>query len=199
MIENILSQLPKYCKLKAGYRLLNVRNSENRNDGLFAGGKFFNLQNNITKQLKKSERVALFVCTIGPAMENWAKKLFVDGDAALSYLIDTVASITVDQATDVLHDYIEKRMKMYGLKITNRFSPGYCDWSVSEQHLLFSFLPANFCGITLTESSLMVPIKSVSGIIGIGKTVKRVDYSCDICGMKDCRYRVIRFAKAERT
>ena len=140
----------------------------------------------------------LFV-QIGPAMENWAKKLFVDGDAALSYLIDTVASITVDQATDVLHDYIEKRMKMYGLKITNRFSPGYCDWSVSEQHLLFSFLPANFCGITLTESSLMVPIKSVSGIIGIGKTVKRVDYSCDICGMKDCRYRVIRFAKAERT
>ena len=101
-----------------------------------------------------------------PGQRNY----LTEGDAALSYLVDTVASVTEEQATDVLHDHIEKQMQMQGLKITNRYSPGYCDWSVSEQHLLFSFLPANFCGITLTESSLMVPIKSVSGIIGIGKS-----------------------------
>jgi hypothetical protein len=117
----------------------------------------------------------------------------------LSYIVDTIASVTEEQTTDVLHDHVGKQMQMQGLKITNRYSPGYCDWSVSEQHLLFSFFPVNFCGITLTESALMVPLKSVSGIIGIGKTVKRVDYSCDSCGLKDCTYRAIRVAQTKRS
>ncbi len=198
MIDDILFRLPEYCEIQAGYRLLDVKKTEDRNDGLIIGNKFFRLQKIVTSQLRKSEKAALFVCTIGRAMETWAKKLFADGDATLGYMVDIVASVTEEQTTDVLHDHIEKQMRLQGLKITNRYSPGYCDWSVSEQQLLFSFFPANFCGITLTESSLMVPIKSVSGIIGVGKAVKRVDYTCDTCGMKDCTYRAIRVAKAER-
>jgi len=198
MIEDILSRLPKYCEIQAGYRLLDVAKQEGRNDGLCVGGKFFKLQKIVARQLRKSEKAALFVSTIGPAMETWAKKLSAEGDAALGYLVDTVASVTEEQTTDVLHDHIGKQMQMQGLKITNRYSPGYCDWSVSEQHLLFSFFPDNFCGITLTESALMVPMKSVSGIIGVGKTVQRVDYTCDLCGMKDCTYRAIRNAQIKR-
>jgi hypothetical protein len=198
MIEDILSQLSSYCKIQAGYRLLDVKKAKDRNDGLSIGGKFFKLQNIVTAQLRKSEKAALFICTIGPAMETWAKKLSTEGDATLSFMVDTVASITEEQAVDVLHDHIEKQMKMRGLKITNRYSPGYCNWAVSEQHLLFSFFPPKFCGITLTKSALMVPIKSVSGMIGVGTAVKRVDYTCDTCGVKDCTYRAIRVAKAER-
>jgi hypothetical protein len=198
MIDDILSQLPNHCEIQAGYRLLEVKKSEDRNDGLFVGNKFFKLQKIVTSQLRKSEKAALFVCTIGKAMETWSKKLAAEGDVTRSYLVDTVASVTEEETTDVLHDHIEKQMQMQGLKITNRYSPGYCDWSVSEQHLLFSFFPPDFCGITLTESALMVPIKSVSGIIGIGKAVKRVDYTCDTCGVKDCTYRAIRVARAAR-
>jgi hypothetical protein len=75
------------------------------------------------------------------------------------------------------------------MKITNRYSPGYCDWNVGEQHKLFSFFPDNYCGIRLTPSALMDPVKSVSGIIGIGENVKRNDYTCRVCDMKDCIYR----------
>lgn len=198
MINDVLSRLPSHCEIQAGYRLLDVHKSDDRNDGLFVGDKFFKLHKIVTSQLRKSKKAALFISTIGPAMETWAKKLSTEGDVALSYLVDTVASVTEEEVTDLLQDHIEKQMQMRGLKITNRYSPGYCDWSVSEQHLLFSFFPINFCGITLTESALMVPIKSVSGIIGIGTEVKKVDYACDKCGMKDCTYRAIRAAKAER-
>jgi hypothetical protein len=198
MIADILSQLPKYCDIQAGYRLLDIKKSGERNDGLFVGSKFFKLQKIVTSQLRNSGKAALFVCTIGSAMETWAKKLSAEGDAAFGYFVDTVASVTEEQTTDVLHDHIGKQMQMQGLKITNRYSPGYCDWSVSEQHLLFSLFPDNFCGISLTESALMVPIKSVSGIIGVGKTVQRVDYTCASCGMKDCTYRAIRIAQAKR-
>ena len=112
MIDDILSWLPKYCEIQAGFRLLDVKKPEERNDGLCIGGKFFKLQNIVSSQLRKSEKAALFVCTIGPAMETWAKKLFVQGDAAVGYVVDTVASITEEQTTDVLHDHVGKQMQM---------------------------------------------------------------------------------------
>ena len=198
MIDNILVRVPDYCDIHAGYRILDVMKPDDRNDGLVIGNKFFKLQKIVTGQIRTSDKAALFICTIGKAMEKWAKKLSAEGDAALSYLVDTVASVTAEQTTDALHNHIKTRMQLLGLKVTNRYSPGYCDWSVAEQHLLFSFFPEYFCGITLTESSLMVPIKSVSGIIGIGPAVKYADYICDSCGMKDCTYRAIRAAKSER-
>jgi hypothetical protein len=199
LIDDILGRLPRYCDIRAGYRLLDVHVQENRKDGLLVGDKFFALQKIVTGQLRRSEHAALFMSTIGRTMETWSKNLSAEGDVTQSYLVDAVASATAEQTTDVLHDHIGKHMEKRGLKITNRYSPGYCDWSVAEQHLLFSFFPPGFCGITLMDSALMMPIKSVSGIIGVGARVKRAEYTCDSCGMKDCTYRAIRVAKASRT
>lgn len=52
-------------------------------------------------------------------------------------------------------------------------------------------LPDRPCGIELTESSLMYPIKSVSGIIGIGSRVERKPYGCTICRNTACYKRRI--------
>jgi hypothetical protein len=96
-----------------------------------------------------------------------------------------------------MQDNLEKSAAESGLKITNRYSPGYCGWSVGEQHNLFSLIPYNYCGIRLTESALMDPVKSVSGIIGIGANVKSNPYTCKMCDMKDCIYRKVKERKNE--
>jgi hypothetical protein len=198
LIDDILKELPKRCNIKAGYRILGIKKPADKIDGLIIADKFFKMDKIVTGQIKKSEKAALFVCMIGPEMEKWSKQLLINGDPAMSYLVDCVASITVENVTDYLHDHIEREMTKSGLKITNRYSPGYCNWSVSEQHLLFSLLPEKFCGITLTESALMLPIKSVSGVIGIGSNVKRKEYKCDSCGVKDCTYRANRSMRVDK-
>ena len=104
-------------------------------------------------------------------------------------MADAIASQTVELAIDKVQCHLENELMTFGLKTTNRYSPGYCGWHVSEQQKLFSLLPDSFCDITLTESSLMMPIKSVSGIIGIGPHVKKIDYTCRLCDLKDCVYR----------
>jgi hypothetical protein len=192
VLDDILKELPAKCHIKAGYRILGIKKAADRNDGLIIDDIFFGLDKIVTGQIKKSEMVALFVATIGPEMEKWSKQLMNDGDPMTGYLVDTIASLTVENVTNYLHDHIGIEMHKKGLNITNRYSPGYCNWSVSEQHLLFSLLPEGFCGITLTESALMIPIKSVSGVIGIGEKVKRKEYMCDKCGYKDCTYRAKR-------
>jgi len=134
---------------------------------------------------------AVFVCTIGPGMETWAKRVSGE-EPVFGYIADTVASLAAENLSNALHDRIGAAAAARGWKATNRYSPGYCDWPVSDQHLVFSLLPDGFCGITLTDSALMIPVKSVSGIIGVGPGVRRLEYSCDRCGMKDCTYRSVR-------
>jgi len=192
LIDDILKELQSKCNIRTGYRILGVKRASDRNDGLIIDDVFFKMDKIVTGQINKSEWVALFVATIGSEMENWSKQLLIDGDPVMGYLVNTIASSTVENVTNHLHDYIEKEMSKKGLNVTNRYSPGYCNWSVSEQHLLFSLLPEGFCGITLTESALMIPIKSVSGVIGMGEKVKRKEYMCDKCGYKDCTYKAKR-------
>jgi hypothetical protein len=199
MVDEILLQAPHRCNIRAGYCVLPLKNQTVRLNSIEAGGTVFQVQKIITAQLRKSEFAAFFLCTIGPAMETWSKELLRSGDPAMGYLVDVVASIATEAVTDRLHDHISSYMKSRGMSITNRYSPGYCGWSVAEQHLLFSKFPPGFCGIKLTETALMIPIKSVSGIIGIGANVKWRKYLCDTCGIKECTYRASREVRSKRT
>ena len=96
----------------------------------------------------------------------------------------------------MMQDELEAVMKEAGFSITNRYSPGSCGWPVSDQQLLFSLFPDKYCGISLSDSSLMDPLKSVSGIIGIGRNVKKTAYTCDICDIENCMYRYRKTARS---
>ena len=111
------------------------------------------------------------------------------GDLLKGYVYDVIGSEVVEAAADMMQEELRKSMAASGKEITNRFSPGYCGWDVAEQHKLFSFFKDNFCGITLTESALMNPVKSVSGLIGIGRNVRFTPYQCKLCEDKNCIYR----------
>jgi len=191
LISEALRDSKSKIEIKAGYRITDVQNSKEDFNGLTIGGKYFSLQKIVTGILKKSENVAVFSLTIGAAMETKSKELLKSGDLVHGYIYDAVASITVEACADTLHEHIKEKMLLKNHKVTNRYSPGYCNWKVDEQHLLFSLLPKNFCGISLTESALMIPIKSISGIIGAGEKVKYSEYSCSDCNIKDCTYRTI--------
>jgi len=146
----------------------------------------FHTESIIAKQLKSASTVAFFVCSIGPSMEHWSKREMDAGDPFHGYIIDYVASEYVEGLADWMEAELDRYLLSLSWKRTNRYSPGYCDWSVSEQSKLFSFLHPNPSGVSLTESSLMLPIKSVSGIIGVGPKAKKKDYECSLCDLKDC-------------
>ncbi len=74
------------------------------------------------------------------------------------------------------------------------YSPGYCGWDISGQRKLFEFLKPETVGISLGESCLMQPLKSVSGVFIIGpKAIHLFDncYSfCGRCTTHNCRDRI---------
>lgn len=191
LINEAIAESKSKVEIKAGYRIVDVQSKLDDLTGLTIGGNYFDLQKIVTGVLKKSESIVVFSLTIGAAMETKSKELLKSGDLVSGYIYDAVASITVETCADTLHEHVKEKMLLKDQKVTNRYSPGYCNWKVDEQHLLFSLLPQNFCGISLTDSALMIPIKSISGIIGVGEKVKYSEYSCNDCNIKDCTYRTI--------
>jgi hypothetical protein len=143
----------------------------------------------IQKMLRHSEYYALFIVTAGAEAETLARSLLEAGNYLEGYIVDLVASYIVDLVADQVEDQVRQLVLMRGMQITNRYSPGYCSWKVEEQQKLFSLFPNGCCGISLSSSSLMNPIKSISGIIGIGSGVRYQDYSCELCSMTDCTFR----------
>ena len=140
----------------------------------------------IERQLRGYEAYALFVCTAGVEFEQYQQQLKADGDMVRVFIADALGSVMAEKCADRMEESLQASIDKLGWHHTNRFSPGYCGWHVSGQQQLFPLFEGNTCGVRLTDSSLMVPIKSVSGIIGVGEKVRKMDYTCGLCDFKQC-------------
>jgi hypothetical protein len=142
----------------------------------------------IAQLLKHCHQVAIFLVTIGKYLEETAWQLSRDGLILEATVLDAIGSDAVEKMADFAHDRIKEVAKTQGHVISRRFSPGYCDWNIGQQQMLFYALTGNTVGIRLTGECLMIPQKSISGIIGIGPPESNVEnYNpCKTCKKKDC-------------
>jgi hypothetical protein len=189
LVSRLLGEADKFCMLKAEYRIFDDISFNDSGKEIEMNNMIFNIGKIIYGQIKKSSSIAFFTCTAGEEISLRSRKSMKDGDLVEGYIYDIIGSEAVEAAADLMQNDLEENLIISGRRITNRFSPGYCGWDVAEQHKLFQLMPYNFCGIQLTQSALMDPIKSISGLIGIGEYVKQQPYTCNLCDMKDCIYR----------
>lgn len=146
----------------------------------------FNIGRIIERQLKGSEAYALFICTSGVEFEAYQQRLKQEGDMVRVFIADSLGSVIAEKCADQMEIAVQQSIDKLGWHHTNRFSPGYCGWHVSQQQQLFPLFEGHTCGVRLTDSSLMLPIKSVSGIIGLGREVRHLDYTCGLCNFEKC-------------
>ncbi|MDR0843658.1 MAG: hypothetical protein LBN71_00410 [Tannerella sp.] len=140
----------------------------------------------ITHLLEKSSSFALFAATAGVEFEQILQECKrTEDDILVNYLLDIMGTCIVEKTGDYMERKLEEEIGAELLH-THRFSPGYCNWRLTEQRKIFSLLGNRPCGITLSDVCLMLPVKSISGIIGIGKEVKRKQYACQYCELETC-------------
>jgi hypothetical protein len=142
----------------------------------------------VARLLERCDKVAVFALTIGDYLEDMVAYLAENGLVLQATVLDAIGSGTAESLATQVEQSIREDARSEGLVISWRFSPGYCDWDVSQQELIFRALGNDTAGITLNKSMLMVPRKSVSGIIGIGQPGKDIEnYNpCLTCLKKDC-------------
>ncbi|MGQ9642953.1 MAG: vitamin B12 dependent-methionine synthase activation domain-containing protein, partial [Ignavibacterium sp.] len=185
-LNQLLPFIKQNCKPVGGFRYFNSQKISFRKNVLVLENTQFDLGPIIYRDIKDVTEIFVFVCTIGKNIEEKTHKLFLEGDSLTAFILDRIASELVESTADLLEQKIRNNFLKEGYNLSNRYSPGYCGWSVSEQKKLFSFMPDKFCSVQLTESSLMIPIKSVGGIYGADLNLIRKNYHCEICDDEFC-------------
>jgi len=115
--------------------------------------------------LEDAVSLALFAVTVGEAASKRISRLFDAGEMAEGYIFDQVASFAADEMAQIATRRFEVVEKHRTGHAALPYSPGYCGWNVSGQRALFAALKPEEIGITLNDSCLMSPIKSVSGVL----------------------------------
>jgi hypothetical protein len=146
----------------------------------------------------RADFVALFAVTVGERVSRRISALFDSGDFALGTMLDAAASEATEKAgiyTEKYYlDYLVRRGNISGDMAVMRYSPGYCGWHISGQKKLFEFLNPGDIGISLTDSFLMQPLKSISGVMIVGaREIHNFDMSysfCEECRDQGCRERI---------
>lgn len=145
----------------------------------------------IARLLEQCHKAAIFLVTIGNHLEEMVCHLAENGLILQATVLDAIGSVAVEKVTDFVQGRVGEIARAQGLCISQRSSPGYCDWDIGQQEMVFRAVDGNSAGIRLTEGCLMVPRKSVSGIIGIGLPNKNVEHynPCKACDKHDCQGR----------
>ncbi len=130
--------------------------------------------------LEKAHRVFPFVATCGIELEEWSVSI---DDMLERYWADVIKEMALRVALKHLNEHLIDHFQPGKI---SRMNPGSLpDWPLPEQQQLFALLgggPASI-GIKLTDSFLMIPIKSVSGI---WFPTEESFESCRLCPREKC-------------
>ena len=158
ILDNVLKQsVPKVC-----YKYFETKVGEQVDFG------FVNVESKeLASNLEGCTETVIFGATIGIYTDRQIQKeQILSPVRALIY--QAVGAAVVEAVCDDFNEWIRQKEKEKGRDICPRFSPGYGDVSLSIQKSIFQELSlAKLAGITLTDSLLMIPEKSVTAIIGI--------------------------------
>jgi hypothetical protein len=130
--------------------------------------------------LEKAQRVFIYIVTCGMELEDWANKM---EDILKRFWAETIKEMAMRHAHTVMEGHLTDHYRPGNL---SRMSPGsLADWPLQEQVPLFKLLgnTEEMVGVHLTESLLMVPTKSISGI---RFPTEESFESCQLCPRGDC-------------
>lgn len=152
-------------------------------------GTAFRLQGQAVARLLADCREVILLCaTLGMEAETLLRRAQA-GNMAEAVVLDAMGSAAIENVCDNLCGDLAKQFAPRYL--TDRFSPGYGDMPIAQQRALFDTLDVTRrIGVTLTESDLMVPQKSVTAVVGIAHRPQPMRRGCGNCAnYENCAYR----------
>lgn len=144
----------------------------------------------LKKNLEGCESIVLFAATVGIYIDRMIAK-YANVSPSKSLMFQAIGAERIESLCDMFNHDIKIKAEKSGKFTKPRFSPGYGDLDISLQREIFRTLDCpRKIGVSLNESLLMSPSKSVTAIIGITdkKTVCAED-RCSACDNYDCSFR----------
>lgn len=187
LVEDVFCELDKVVKPRSLYRTFVLTWKE---DDIIQVGAMEIHSKNLAKNLKCCRQVILLCGTLGVEVDYLLKR-YSYTEMARTVVIQSCAAATLEEYLDVQQEKIRTEMEKEGLYLRPRFSPGYGDFSILHQKEILAMTEAaKKIGLTMTDSSMLTPTKSVTALIGLSTTKEHCHQKgCEACNKTDCLYR----------
>ncbi|MHA1518936.1 MAG: hypothetical protein ACTSVZ_04470 [Promethearchaeota archaeon] len=189
IFEEILTQLPKLYEPKLIWDIFPVKNIQ---------GKSFLLENGtvigggpVSYVMKEATQVILGVCTVGIRFDEKIDEYYQAGNNLAAVILDGIASFLVDQVRETFFKNMNQKLLNEGKFLSIPLCPGESAWDVSDHAKFFELLQPELISMSLKESMLMIPMKSLSFMLGVAAQPFKIKDKtrCDFCPMQaKCRY-----------
>lgn len=143
----------------------------------------------VKKAIRQAKEIILFAATVGAPFDRLIRR-YSSIAPSKALLYQAIGAERVESLCDAFCDRMNTELFPAGKSLTPRVSPGYGDIELELQREIFSVLDCpRKIGLTLDDSLLMSPSKSVTAIAGIVEGCQEHHASCESCNKADCVYR----------
>ena len=185
LIDDMISLAQKSLSPKAIHGIFDFDGNKICGSDLILSGE------DILSHLHKAKKCIIFAATLGANAEMQIN-LFQKTDMEKAVVFDAVCDAFIENFADGYCEELRKQFEKNGLYINTRFSPGYGDFSIEKQKDIITALRSDkLIGLTVTDSFILLPRKSITALIGVFDTPPTGKASgCESCNMHDrCKMR----------
>ena len=171
LVEKGFLELEKVSALRSVFRIFEMNRIDEEKVAI---GTLQISSKSLARNLNHCEKAVLFGATLGTGVDRLIAR----------------TSLT-EEFCDEKQFEIGEELEKEGLYLRPRFSPGYGDFDIGFQKSFMQMLDcAKAIGLTMTESFMMTPTKSVTAVIGASRIKERCPIAgCEVCDKKECIYR----------
>ena len=186
MVRGLFETAKKTAKPKVLYREAYVEEISGKNVRI--NGHTFE-SDVLAANLKDIHRVFAYVSTCGTEVDDWSKN---EKDYVVSLWLDMIKEMFLREANTFFREYMKKSYQFEKISTVNPGSGNKDHWHISQQAPLFAMIGnvKEEIGVTLTDSFLMMPIKSTSGLLYPSETEF---VNCALCRREKCQGRRAEF------
>lgn len=131
------------------------------------------LGNSLYQHLSSCEDAFLACGTLGAGIDAFQRRIAICS-AADALIVLAIGAAFVERVMDGIEEAIKEEL-LPGESLVSRYSPGFGDFPLAAQRKILAMLDASRkIGVSLTDSLLLVPSKSVSAVIGVRRTEERL-------------------------
>ena len=145
---------------------LTVEYDEKKDFGLVALSDVRIKSNDLARNLRDCSQIVLFAATLGPQGDQLIRRAQVK-DQVKAAVFQATGAMYIEKCVDLLNEKIKQDAEEQGKTTRPRYSPGYGDLSLDVQKSFFRLLPCQRIGLTLMDTLVMSPEKSVTAFVGV--------------------------------
>ena len=168
LIKTAAAEMLEVIKPQAVYEKfdLSVEYDEAAGTGLVAFSDVKIASKDLARNLRECSQVVIFASTLGPGCDQLIRRTQVK-DQVKAAVFQATGAMFIEKCVDLLNEKIKGEALALGKNARPRYSPGYGDVSLQVQKDFFRLLPCSRIGLTLMDTLIMSPEKSVTAFIGL--------------------------------